>query len=98
MNGFIAFMEKYFVPIASKIGSQRHLVAIRDGFVTIMPLMILGSMSVLINNLPIGPYQDFLTSIFGGDIWKKFGGNLWEGTFQVISVLVAFTKIGRAHV
>lgn len=91
MNGFIAFMEKYFVPIASKIGSQRHLVAIRDGFVTIMPLMILGSMSVLINNLPIGPYQDFLTSIFGGDIWKKFGGNLWEGTFQVISVLVAFT-------
>lgn len=91
MNRFIAFMEKYFVPIASKIGAQRHLVAIRDGFVTIMPLMILGSMAVLINNLPIGPYQDFMTTLFGGDIWKQFGGNLWEGTFQVISVLVAFT-------
>ncbi|GAA0591895.1 hypothetical protein GCM10009001_05050 [Virgibacillus siamensis] len=91
MNRFIDFMEKHFVPIASRIGSQRHLVAIRDGFVTIMPLMILGSMAVLINNLPIGPYQDFLTSLFGGDIWKKFGGNLWEGTFQVISILVAFT-------
>lgn len=31
MNKFIAFMEKHFIPIASKIGSQRHLVAIRDG-------------------------------------------------------------------
>ncbi|GGJ94147.1 permease IIC component [Lentibacillus kapialis] len=91
MNRFIEFMEKYFVPIASRIGSQRHLVAIRDGFVTIMPLMILGSMAVLINNLPIGPYQDFLTNIFGGDVWKQFGGNLWEGTFQIISILVAFT-------
>ncbi|WP_077328636.1 PTS sugar transporter subunit IIC [Virgibacillus siamensis] len=91
MNRFIEFMERHFVPVASRIGSQRHLVAIRDGFVTIMPLMILGSMAVLINNLPIAPYQDFLTSIFGGDIWKKFGGNLWEGTFQVISILVAFT-------
>ena len=26
-------MEKHFIPIASKIGSQRHLVAIRDGFI-----------------------------------------------------------------
>lgn len=91
MNRFIEFMEKYFVPFASKVGSQRHLVAIRDGFVIIMPLMILGSMAVLINNLPIDAYQDFLTSLFGGDIWKNFGGNLWEGTFQVISLLSAFT-------
>lgn len=42
MNGFIAFMEKYFIPYAAKIGGQRHLVAIRDGFITTMPLMILG--------------------------------------------------------
>lgn len=50
MNKFIAFMEKHFIPIASKIGSQRHLVAIRDGFIVTMPLMILGSFGVLINN------------------------------------------------
>ncbi|MEW9676945.1 PTS cellobiose transporter subunit IIC [Lentibacillus sp. L22] len=91
MNRFIEFMEKYFIPIASKIGSQRHLVAVRDGFVTIMPLMILGSLAVLINNLPIDAYQDFLSSIFGEENWQKLGGSLWDGTFQIISVLVAFT-------
>ena len=29
MQKFIAFMEKYMVPIAGKIGSQRHLAAMR---------------------------------------------------------------------
>lgn len=32
MDTFVRFMEGKFVPIASKIGSQRHLVAIRDSF------------------------------------------------------------------
>ncbi|MEG7793096.1 hypothetical protein U2520_15290, partial [Listeria monocytogenes] len=27
MNGLTAFLEKYFVPVAAKIGSQKHLVA-----------------------------------------------------------------------
>lgn len=41
MEKFMNWMERYMVPIASKIGAQRHLVAIRDGFATIMPLMII---------------------------------------------------------
>lgn len=28
MDKFVAFMEKHFIPVASKIGAQRHLVAI----------------------------------------------------------------------
>ena len=37
------------VPIAGKIGSQRHLAAIRDGFIAVMPLILVGSMAVLVN-------------------------------------------------
>lgn len=53
MDKFTAFMEKHFIPVASKVGSQRHLVAIRDAFLVSMPLMILGALAVMINNLPI---------------------------------------------
>lgn len=53
MDKFVAFMEKHFIPVASKIGAQRHLVAIRDSFMVSMPLMILGALAVMINNLPI---------------------------------------------
>ncbi|MEK5037149.1 PTS sugar transporter subunit IIC [Sporosarcina sp. FSL K6-3457] len=83
-------MEK-FIEIAGRIGAQRHLVAIRDGFVTIMPLMILGSMATLLNNLPIKAYQSFMEMIFGSDAWKGFGGALWNGTFAIVSLLIVFT-------
>ncbi len=90
MKGLINFLEKYFVPVAGKIGAQRHLVAIRDGFVVLMPLIIAGSMGVLINNLPIKPYQNFMIKVFG-DGWRVFGNNLWEGAFGVMSLLVVCT-------
>ncbi len=32
MHNFVNWMEKYFIPVASKIGAQRHFVAIRDSF------------------------------------------------------------------
>ena len=87
MNGK---MDK-FMEIGGRIGAQRHLAAIRDGFVIIMPLMILGSMVTLINNLPIEAYQNFMEMIFGGDAWKQFGGAVWTGTFAIVSLLIAFT-------
>lgn len=90
MNKFVEFMEKHFIPVASKIGAQRHLVAIRDSFMISMPLMILGALAVMINNLPIPGFQELMNSIFGGEAWKGFGGAAWNGTFAILSVLIAF--------
>ncbi len=90
MDSFIAFMEKHFIPHASKIGAQRHLVAIRDAFVVSMPLMILGSLAVLLNNLPIPVFQDFMNNVLGEELWKSFGGSVWNGTFGILSVLISF--------
>ncbi|WP_223191839.1 PTS sugar transporter subunit IIC [Propionispora hippei] len=90
MGPIIAFLEKYFVPVAGRIGSQRHLVAIRDGFVAIMPLIMVGAMAVLLNSFPIEFYQKAMVSIFG-EGWKSFGVNLWNGTFAIMSLLVTFS-------
>jgi len=90
MKKIIEFLEKYFVPFAGKVGAQRHLVAIRDGFVAIMPLILVGSLAVLFNNLPIPGWANLMKSIFG-DQWNSFGGTLWNGTFAVMSLLVVFT-------
>ena len=90
MDKFVAFMEKHFIPVASKICAQRHLVAIRDSFMVSMPLMILGALAVMINNLPIPGFQELMNSIFGGESWKGFGAAAWNGTFAILSVLIAF--------
>ncbi|MFB1049936.1 PTS sugar transporter subunit IIC [Paraliobacillus sp. JSM ZJ581] len=87
------FLQK-FIEIAGRIGSQRHLVAVRDGFVAIMPLIIIGSLAVLINNFPkFGPVDlvGFLNSIFGEGNWQNVGGTVWNGSFAVIGLLIAFS-------
>ncbi|MCY6959932.1 PTS sugar transporter subunit IIC [Clostridium brassicae] len=90
MQKLIDFLEKHFVPVAGKIGAQRHLVAIRDGFAVIMPLIIAGSLGVLINSFPIKSYQNFMIGIFGKG-WTNFGGNLSNGTIGLMSLLIVCT-------
>ena len=95
MKSFIAFMEKHFLPVASKVGNQRHLVAIRDAFAYTMPLMIVGAFAVLINNLPIPGFQEFMNGVFSqkmGDsyVWTLLGGNIWNGSFAILSIFISF--------
>lgn len=87
------FMQK-FIEIAGRIGSQRHLVAIRDGFIAIMPLIIIGSLGILINNFPpLGAFEfvGWMNGIFGEGNWQAVGGSIWNGTFAILGLLVAFS-------
>ncbi|MBI9013713.1 MAG: PTS sugar transporter subunit IIC [Clostridiales bacterium] len=90
MKGLLRWFEEYFVPFAAKVGSQKHLVAIRDGFIAIMPLIIAGSFAVLINVFPIEAWTKFLDTTVGGYI-RSTNGNIWTGSFMIMSYLIAFT-------
>jgi cellobiose PTS system EIIC component len=89
MSKFQKF-EEIVLPIAGRVGSQRHLVAIRDGFAAILPLIIIGSLAVLINNLPIPFFQDFMMNVFG-EKWKNIGGYIWSGTFAILSLIICIS-------
>lgn len=87
------WMEKYFIPIAGRIGAQRHLVAIRDGFVSVIPFIIIGSFAILLNNFPlpsIERYLEFMTGIFGEN-FTMFGGNIWNASYAILAVLVTMS-------
>jgi lactose/cellobiose-specific phosphotransferase system IIC component len=59
--------------------------AIRNGFLFCLPLVTAGALAVLLNNLPLPGYQDFMNEVFGEN-WRRFGGLIWQGTFGVLSV------------
>lgn len=42
-QALFSFIENRISPVAGKISSQRHIMAIRDGFIAAMPFMIVGS-------------------------------------------------------
>ena len=43
--------------IGYKIGQQRHLLSLRDGIVLAMPLILAGSIFIILTNLPINGWD-----------------------------------------
>lgn len=93
MNKLTAWMEEHFVPVAGKIGSQRHLVAIRDGFVGIMPITMAGSIAVLLNVF----FRD-LPGQWGMDSFVEamqpvitINGNVWWASIAILALVFVFS-------
>jgi len=89
------FIEEKFIPIAAAVGAQKHLAAIRDGFIVIMPLSIAGALAVLLNYFhqvfaPAGldmpgiykGYNDFLTNTHLKDVFGAVG----RGSLDMIAI------------
>ena len=45
-------MEKYVMPIAEKFGNERHLQAIRDAFMSLLPITFTGGIAAVLNSAP----------------------------------------------
>lgn len=87
MGAIMKFMDKYVIPVAGKLGAQRHLVAVRDGFVAMIPITMIGALATLVNNLPVEAYKNFMASIFGEN-WTMLGGDLWWGSIATMAIFL----------
>lgn len=90
MNRFFEKMDEKLMPLASKITSNRYLQALRDGMVLSMPLLIVGSMLLVVTEFPIQGYQDFMAGLFG-EGWKWFSD---AGVSASIGLIAIFSIIG----
>jgi len=87
---FTELMQQKVGPIASKIASYKWLAAIRDGLAQIIPLVIIGSIFILLQSMPIPGYENFMKSIFGNDFATKLGYAV-NGTFGLIGLICSYT-------
>ncbi|MDF7639507.1 PTS transporter subunit EIIC [Lactobacillus sp. ESL0791] len=51
-NTMMDWMNKHITPFANKLANQRHLAAIRDTFMTILPITLFGSIFVILGAAP----------------------------------------------
>lgn len=105
MDGLTAWMEKHILPIAAKIGAQKHLVALRDAFIGTMPATMAGAIAVMINaiirDLPPAFWPDYdgttipvIREIIG------VNGYVWNGTLAIAGLIFAFSwgyNLARAY-
>lgn len=89
-------MDK-FMEIAGKIGSQKHMIAIRDGFASTMPLVMAGAIAVMINNVLFVPWS-LLASFIGGDNPFIVFTNQWIAPFfgAIDAGTLSLTALGIA--
>lgn len=84
---------------ANKFSEQKHIMAIRDGFITLMPATIIASFWVLINNLVLGA-----NGLLGKFTWAAkltlIGGQVYNATLGILAILIAYTigeRLTRAY-
>lgn len=96
MESFEKNMEKVLVPVAVKLNSQAHISAVRDAFVLVFPLIMAGSIIVLLNFAVLDEQGFiakilFLKSIFPNlNNAKEVFSPVLQGTNNIIAILVAF--------
>ncbi|NBK96678.1 MAG: PTS sugar transporter subunit IIC [Erysipelotrichia bacterium] len=93
MKKFTAWMEEHFVPVAAKIGSQKHLVAIRDAFISIMPITMAGAFATLLNVFVRDLPNSYLPDLKIAETMEwliTINGNVWWGTLAMLSIAFVF--------
>lgn len=82
-------MEKVLMPMADKLGKNKILLAIRDGFLITTPLIIVASLFLLFANFPITGWSEFWAGIFG-EGWETWFTNVSRPVFEMVGFLSCF--------
>lgn len=84
MSKIMTLLEEKVAPVVNKIGAQRHLRAVRNGIISMLPLTIVGSFFVIFLNVPIPGYEELIAPIKASlDIPFRY-------TVGIMSIYVAF--------
>jgi cellobiose PTS system EIIC component len=89
MSKFTDVLENKVMPVAGRIAGQRHLQALRDGLILTMPLIIIGSIFLILGFLPIPGYEDFMANTFG-DQWLTKLLYPVGATFDIMALIAGF--------
>ncbi|MGL4849432.1 MAG: PTS sugar transporter subunit IIC [Clostridium sp.] len=112
MDKLASGLEKFLMPVAERLGRQKQLCAIRDGFIATLAISMAGAVGSLLKNVL---FQD--TSILGEKLntmefyaesiqpfltkyMVPFTANMWWGTIALTTIFLVITiaySLGRAY-
>lgn len=90
-NKFMDFLENMLLPIADKLNNNRYLSALRDGFMVALPLIIFGSIFVVIANFP------FLDKMISEEAFEAYQNALGPASAATLSIMGLFVIVGIGY-
>jgi len=97
MSVFFDFIEQRLAPIAGKFASQRHVGAIRDGFIMAMPFMIVGSFLLIFAFPPFAKDTTFAFGRWWLDIASKYQNDILTPFSMSMGIMSCFITVGIAY-
>lgn len=83
-------LKENLFKVAAFFEDSYAFMAIRQGLVMMIPLIVVGALSLMLKSLPIAPYQKFIQNIFNGKILEILN-YIYSGTFQIYALALAVT-------
>ncbi|WP_028863393.1 PTS sugar transporter subunit IIC [Psychromonas aquimarina] len=81
-------LERYLLPLAEAFSRNTYLNAVRDAFLVNMPLLIAGSLFMLIAAFPIPGYGPFMADLLGKN-WSDYMWGIADVTFGLMGLITA---------
>ncbi|MGX6592373.1 PTS cellobiose transporter subunit IIC [Cetobacterium ceti] len=94
MEKFMNLIEQKLMPVAAKIGQNRYLNSIKDGFVYTMPFLIIGSFILLIVNLPFTDPNTVLYMEWYAKLMASYKAALVQPFYVSMGVMSLFVAYG----
>ena len=86
MSSFGTTLNEKVLPVIMKFVNLKGVIALKDGILYTLPLTLIGSIFLLLAQLPYAPLNDWLAATLGAGwtdpLWKAFGA-----TFNIIALV-----------
>ncbi|MBB6056537.1 PTS sugar transporter subunit IIC [Tolumonas osonensis] len=95
-NAFFDFIENKISPIAARAGTQRHIMAVRDGFIGAMPFMIVGSFLLVFAFPPFSPDTSFAFGQWWLGMSKQYFNEIMTPFNMSMGIMACYISAGIA--
>lgn len=96
MRGIEQGMEKWLVPVAIKLNSQKHIAAVRDAFILVFPIIMASSLIILINFAILSSDGFIAKILFLNRLFPQLAeaqqvlSPVLSGSVNIMALLIAF--------
>ncbi len=96
-HAFFDFIENTISPIAARAGTQRHIMAVRDGFIGAMPFMIVGSFLLVFAFPPFSPETTFGFGQWWLAMSKEYFNEIMTPFNMSMGIMACYISAGIAY-
>jgi len=96
-NAFFDFIENTITPIAARAGTQRHIMAVRDGFIGAMPFMIVGSFLLVFAFPPFSQDTTFALGQWWISMSKEYFNEIMTPFNMSMGIMACYISAGIAY-